>query len=81
MRTGPAVRVFPTPRDLAEEAARSVRGVAAQAVAQGNRFGLALSGGRTPQDLYALLAEAGARALPCFSLAPKEHWVFFLKSN
>jgi len=64
MRTGPAVRVFSTPRDLAEEAASSVRSLAAQVVAHGNRFGLALSGGRTPQDLYALLAEAKAGALP-----------------
>ncbi|MDQ7849991.1 MAG: 6-phosphogluconolactonase [Armatimonadota bacterium] len=64
MRAAPAVRIFPTPRALVEEAVRSIRSLAVRAVAACGRFALALSGGRTPQDLYSLLAEGGAGALP-----------------
>ncbi len=64
MRAGPAIRTFPTPRALAEEAARCVRDAAGEAVATGGRFALALSGGRTPQDLFTRLAESGPEELP-----------------
>ncbi len=64
MSAGPEIRVFPTPHALAGEAARFVRDAAQQAVADHGRFALALTGGQTPQALYALLAESGPDALP-----------------
>ncbi|KRT77903.1 MAG: 6-phosphogluconolactonase, 6-phosphogluconolactonase [Armatimonadetes bacterium CSP1-3] len=64
MSASPEIRVLPTPHALVEEAARFVRDAAQQAVADHNRFALALSGGETPQALYALLAEAGPDTLP-----------------
>ncbi len=64
MEAAPEVRVFPSPHALAEEAVVCMRRIALQAVAARGRFTLALSGGRTPQDLYTLLAKGGAETLP-----------------
>lgn len=64
MEAAPEVRVFPSLHALAEEAVRCIHRVALQAVAARGRFTLALSGGRTPQGLYTLLAQGGAGALP-----------------
>ena len=55
--TGPAVRVFPDRHALSHAAADTFRSLAGQAVSDHGRFAAALSGGSTPQELYALLAE------------------------
>src|SRR3989337_1757501 len=64
MSANPQIRVFPTPPARVKEAARFVRDAAQQGVTNHNRFALALSGGETPQALYALLAETGPDTLP-----------------
>jgi 6-phosphogluconolactonase len=52
----PNVRVFETPRRLAEAAAESFVEEAAKSIGDRGRFAVALAGGSTPKALYELLA-------------------------
>jgi len=54
--TRPHVQVLPDPSALAAEAATRFAQLADEAVAEGRRFAVALSGGSTPRAAYALLA-------------------------
>jgi 6-phosphogluconolactonase len=56
-----SVRVFETPQDLAEDAARRFAEEGAKAIQERGRFSVALAGGSTPKALYELLA-AGYRS-------------------
>lgn len=51
------VQVYPDPQTVAQAAAERVVRAAEVALATGDRFTIALSGGSTPRALYALLAE------------------------
>lgn len=55
--TGPAVGIFRDRHALSLGAADAFRSFARTAIPAGGRFAAALSGGRTPRELYALLAE------------------------
>lgn len=55
--SGPIVRIFPDRHALSQGAADAFRSFANTAVSAGGRFTAALSGGSTPRELYALLAE------------------------
>ncbi|MEP7228202.1 MAG: 6-phosphogluconolactonase [Gemmatimonadales bacterium] len=50
------IEIFPGPEALADAVARHVVAQAAGAIAATGRFTLALAGGATPRDVYALLA-------------------------
>jgi 6-phosphogluconolactonase len=50
--------IFPTPMEMSEAAARLFTARAAQAVSLRGRFTAALSGGKTPVELYMMLAKA-----------------------
>ncbi len=50
--------IFPSPTEMSEAAARLFTARAAQAVSLRGRFTAALSGGKTPVELYRLLAKA-----------------------
>ncbi|MBI4785507.1 MAG: 6-phosphogluconolactonase [Chloroflexi bacterium] len=52
----PEIVVVPDPAALARQAAERFVALARQAIAHRERFSVALSGGSTPRDLYALLA-------------------------
>lgn len=54
--TPPAVRIFPSPDDVARAAARLFVELAWQAIARNSAFCVALSGGQTPRAMYRLLA-------------------------
>ncbi len=54
--TPPEIKVFPAPGDVAREAADRIMRIAEEAVALGDRFAVALSGGSTPKLLYEMLA-------------------------
>ncbi|MBN1947668.1 MAG: 6-phosphogluconolactonase [Bradymonadales bacterium] len=54
-----AIQVFPSPIELARAAAREILRQARQAIQQGGRFAVALSGGSTPRLLFAELARSG----------------------
>jgi len=60
----PEVRVFPDLEGLSREAAREVRRVVNEAVAQFGRCALALAGGRTPHRLYEILARDESDEIP-----------------
>ena len=53
---GDAVRLFPDTESLSRAAAAEVVAAAQAAAGEGRPFSLALSGGRTPRELYRLLA-------------------------
>lgn len=53
----PTLRIFDTPGDLSQAAARLFATLAAEAVAARGVFTVALSGGSTPQMLYRLLSQ------------------------
>jgi 6-phosphogluconolactonase len=53
-----AVRIFPDPDILAENAARLFAAAADQAIAEQGRFSVALSGGATPRALFRILSAA-----------------------
>ena len=69
----PEVRVYRDPDALAAEAAARVAQAAADVIRERGRFTLALSGGSTPEKLYALLATPEWRARLDWSKA----YVFF----
>lgn len=52
----PAVRVFPTAKELVEEVAERIISAARASAAEGQMFSLFLSGGSTPKALYERLA-------------------------
>ena len=56
----PEIRVFPTPAELFEYAAKDFAQQAIGAVKATGRFTVALSGGSTPKSLYSLLAQKNA---------------------
>ena len=58
------IRVLTTPQELFGAAAEEVIRIANQAVAERDRFTIALSGGSTPKSLYNLLATNARTALP-----------------
>jgi 6-phosphogluconolactonase len=60
------IESFPTPEALADAVARHVVARAAGAIAATGRFTLALAGGSTPRDVYALLATE--------AFAPRVQW-------
>ena len=60
-----SVEIFPAPREMSEAVARLFTARAAAAVSLRGRFTAAISGGRTPVELYTLLAKA-----PFVSLIP-----------
>lgn len=55
------VRIFESPRELAEAAARDFAERAAGAIARSGRFAVALAGGSTPKATYEILARDYAR--------------------
>ncbi len=57
--SAPDLRRLPDAEAVARAAAEEVAGAAARAVAERDRFTLALAGGSTPRRLYALLADPG----------------------
>jgi 6-phosphogluconolactonase len=58
------LRRLTTPQDLFHAAAEEVIRAASDAVAQRGRFTIALSGGSTPRNLYALIAANASANLP-----------------
>jgi 6-phosphogluconolactonase len=58
------IRKLTTPQELFEAAAEEVIRCAKQAVAERGRFTIALSGGSTPKNLFALLATNARTSLP-----------------
>jgi 6-phosphogluconolactonase len=60
----PEIRVLNTPADLFQAAASEFATLAAQAVRSSGRFTVALSGGSTPRNLYALLASGSIPNIP-----------------
>jgi 6-phosphogluconolactonase len=58
------VRKLTTPQELFAAAAEEVVRAATEAVAERGRFTIALSGGSTPRNLYALLATNARASLP-----------------
>jgi|WetSurMetagenome_2_1015567.scaffolds.fasta_scaffold92039_3 6-phosphogluconolactonase len=52
-----SVEIFPTPMEMSEAAARLFTARAAAAASLRGRFAVALSGGKTPMELYRLLAK------------------------
>ena len=58
------IRKLTTPQELFEAAAEEIVRAGNQAVAERGRFTIALSGGSTPEKLYALLATNARGALP-----------------
>jgi 6-phosphogluconolactonase len=58
------VRRMSTPQDLFHAAAEEVLHEAAEAVKEHGRFTIALSGGSTPRNLYALIAANASTVLP-----------------
>jgi 6-phosphogluconolactonase len=60
-----SVSIFPTPMEMSEAAARLFTARAAEAVSLRGRFAAAVSGGKTPVELYTLLAKE-----PCASRIP-----------
>ena len=58
------LRRLTTPQDLFQAAAEEVIRVASNAVAQRDRFTIALSGGSTPKNLYTLIAANAGSSLP-----------------
>jgi 6-phosphogluconolactonase len=58
--TREAMRILPDAAALARDAADEVLRRAEAAVAERGRFAIALTGGRTPRELYGLLADPGA---------------------
>jgi 6-phosphogluconolactonase len=54
--SNPRILIFPTPDELAEQAARLIVDTARQALSQRGHFTLALSGGSTPEKTYTRLA-------------------------
>ena len=54
---GPVIRIFPDIQSLSHGAAEVFRTLARDAVLDHGRFSVALSGGSTPRELYALLAK------------------------
>lgn len=59
--TPPAVRIFPTPDDVAHAAARLFIEIAWQSIAQRDAFCVALAGGETPRPAYRILASRDFR--------------------
>jgi 6-phosphogluconolactonase len=53
----PQIRIFDTPEQLAQAAAKRLVALADDAVARTGRFAIALAGGSTPKRLYQLLAD------------------------
>jgi 6-phosphogluconolactonase len=53
----PEVRIYPDPAGLTRAAAAEFLRLAVEAIQAGGRFTVALAGGSTPRDAYALLAE------------------------
>jgi len=51
------IKIFPTPSELTEGAAHFIVALAQKIVAEKGRFTISLSGGHTPEQLYALLAD------------------------
>jgi 6-phosphogluconolactonase len=60
----PDLQIASDEDELSRRAARAVADAARAAVARQGRFSLALSGGKTPQKLYARLAEDHRQGLP-----------------
>lgn len=58
------LRKLTTPQDLFQAAADEVLHAAADAIAQRGRFTIALSGGSTPRNMYALIAANASSNLP-----------------
>ena len=61
--TGRIVRIFDNPQAVAAAAAERIVELAHQAIAERKRFSLALSGGKTPEGVYRILAERFATTL------------------
>jgi 6-phosphogluconolactonase len=55
---GAEVSVFDSPRELSKGAADLFTSLAGEAIANRSRFAVALSGGNTPRELYALLGSS-----------------------
>jgi 6-phosphogluconolactonase len=64
MSSSVEIRKLTTPQELFQAAAEEVVLLANQAVSQRGRFTIALSGGSTPKNLYALLAANARSSLP-----------------
>src|SRR6202040_3888746 len=58
------VRRLTTPQDLFQAAAEEFLRIASEAIAQRGRFTVALAGGSTPKNLYALIAANASTTLP-----------------
>jgi 6-phosphogluconolactonase len=58
------VRRLTTPQDLFQAAAEEFLRTATEAIAQRGRFAVALAGGSTPKNLYALIAANASTTLP-----------------
>ncbi len=58
------LRRLTTPQDLFQAAAEEVIRAATHAIAQRDRFTIALSGGSTPRNLYTLIAANASTSLP-----------------
>ncbi len=71
MNASVEVRRLTTPQDLFQAAADELLQAASEAVKQRGLFAIALSGGSTPKNLYALIA-ANAVTMP-----PWDKWFFF----
>lgn len=63
----PCVLVFPDPATLAREAATRFVRLSQQFIASDGVFHAALAGGKTPRELYRLLASEGFRLQVCWS--------------
>jgi 6-phosphogluconolactonase len=62
--TPPEIRILNTPAELFQAAAAEFAALASQAVLSSGRFSVALSGGSTPKNLYALLAGGSMANIP-----------------
>ena len=64
MTPRPEIRILNTPAELFQAAATEFAALASQAVRSNGRFSVALSGGSTPKNLYALLASGSIPNIP-----------------
>lgn len=64
MSSAPELRIFETPADLFRGAAEEFCNQALTAIAQRDKFSVALSGGSTPKSLYTLLASGAFPKFP-----------------
>jgi 6-phosphogluconolactonase len=61
---GTIVNIFATPKELAEKFAREMAGMIIESAKKQKLFNVALSGGSTPELLFALLGENYAESVP-----------------